>query len=47
MSTTQPFPGIPPVLLMNIYNHSSYEITKHYLGIDQSEKDDVYRTITL
>lgn len=39
--------GIPPVLLMNIYNHSSYEITKHYLGIEQAEKDEVYRTITL
>lgn len=34
--------GIPPALLMSIYNHSSYEITKRYLCIDQQEKDDVY-----
>lgn len=34
--------GIPPALLMSIYNHSSYEITKRYLCIDQTEKDEVY-----
>lgn len=34
--------GIPPALLMSIYNHSSYEITKRYLCIDQIEKDQVY-----
>ena len=34
--------GTPPALLMSIYNHSSYEITKRYLGIDQSEKDQVF-----
>lgn len=34
--------GIPPALLMSIYNHSSYEITKRYLGIDQIEKDEVF-----
>lgn len=34
--------GVPPALLMSIYNHSSFEITKHYLGIDQTEKDQVY-----
>ncbi len=27
---------------MNIYNHSSYEITKRYLGIEQTEKDEVF-----
>lgn len=35
--------GTPPALLMNIYNHSSYEITKRYLGIDQYDKDEVYQ----
>lgn len=34
--------GVPPALLMTIYNHSSYEVTKHYLCIDQVEKDEVY-----
>ncbi len=39
--------GIPPALLMSIYNHSSYEITKRYLCIDQFEKDEVYLKIFL
>ncbi len=34
--------GTPPAMLMNIYNHSSYEITKRYLGIEQAEKDEVF-----
>lgn len=39
--------GVPPALLMNIYNHSSYEITKRYLCIDQFEKDEVFMKIFL
>lgn len=39
--------GTPCVLLMAIYNHSSYNITRHYLGIDQQEKDEVYKKILL
>lgn len=39
--------GIPPALLMSIFNHSSYEITKRYLCIDQREKDEVYLKIFL
>lgn len=34
--------GFPPALLMNIYNHSSYDITKRYLCIDQIERDEVF-----
>lgn len=39
--------GTPPAMLMNIYNHSSYDITKRYLGIEQAEKDDVFLKIFL
>lgn len=39
--------GVQPALLMSIYNHTSYEITKRYLCIDQNEKDEVYRKIAL
>lgn len=39
--------GTPPVLLMSIYNHSSYQITKHYLGIDQDDKDHIFLQVNL
>lgn len=39
--------GVQPALLMSIYNHSSYEITKHYLGINQDERDQVFLRIML
>ena len=39
--------GVPPALLQQIYNHSSYDITKRYLGITQDEKDDVFLNIML
>lgn len=39
--------GTPPALLMDIYNHSSYHITKRYLGIEQEERDEVYLKISL
>ena len=39
--------GIPPALLMEIYNHSSYNITKRYLGIVQDDKDTVFGNILL
>lgn len=37
--------GTPPALLMDIYNHSSYRITKKYLGIEQDERDSVFMQI--
>lgn len=39
--------GIPPAMLMNIYNHSSYQITKRYLGIEQDDRDDVFLKIKI
>ena len=39
--------GTPPALLMDIYNHSSYRITQHYLGISQDERDEIYLKLDL
>ena len=39
--------GTPPALLMAIYNHSSYQVTKRYLCIDQDDKDEVFSKIRL
>lgn len=39
--------GIPPALLMSIYNHSSYQITRRYLCIEQDDKDEVFSNICL
>ena len=38
---------VPPAMLMDIYNHSSYQITKRYLGITQDDRDHVFETIRL
>lgn len=39
--------GISPAVIMSIYNHSSMEITKRYLSIEQDDKDEVYKTMVL
>lgn len=35
--------GVPPALIMEIYNHSSIETTKRYLSIIQDDKDLVFK----
>ncbi len=39
--------GVQPIVLMNIFNHSSFRITKRYLGIEQDDKDQVFLDINL
>ena len=39
--------GTNPSVLMVIFNHSSFNITKRYLGIEQEDKDEVFLNINL
>jgi integrase len=39
--------GVLPVMLMDIFNHSSFEITRRYLGISQDDRDSVYLSMAL
>lgn len=39
--------GVSPVLLMNIYNHSSFQNTRRYLGIEQDDRDHIFQEIHL
>ena len=39
--------GVSPVVIMEIYNHSSMSITMRYLGVSQDDKDFVYLGMSL
>lgn len=39
--------GTAPALLMSIFNHSAYQITKRYLCIEQDDKDEVFAKIEI
>lgn len=39
--------GVHLALIMSIYNHSSIQVTKRYLGIEQDDKDDVLNSMQL
>lgn len=39
--------GVPPALLVMVFNHSSFDITKRYLGIEQDDKDKIFKKIKL
>ncbi len=39
--------GVRPVLLMEVFNHSSFQVTKRYLGIEQDDRDEVFRNMCI
>ncbi len=47
LATAHGSKGADPIVIMLIYNHSSFDITKRYLCIEQDDKDKIYRSILI
>jgi len=39
--------GVSPAVIMDIYNHSSFAVTKRYIGVTQDDKNEVYLGLDL
>lgn len=39
--------GVAPALLMDIYNHTDFNVTRRYLGITQDDRDRLYNSLCL